>query len=234
MVAKSIEWLDNKLTPYKVKKTVDKKKSPPPAVFKEQKNKGLLMLARSAKLRGVITAHHMAFRLGPRINAAGRLGDSSLGVRLLSTESPTEILSIVAEMEDLNKKRQDIEIEIVNHSKNDIMVNSNSDRIRQVFDNLISNAIRYSERGKISIVIEDYKEEYLFFVSDTGSGINEESLSRIFERFYRTEDARTKFRKGTGLGLPIVKHIIEAHNSSINVDSVEGKGTTFSFALMKS
>ena len=114
------------------------------------------------------------------------------------------------------------------------MVNSNSDRIRQVFDNLISNAIRYSERGKISIVIEDDKEEYLFFVSDTGSGINEESLSRIFERFYRTEDARTRFRKGTGLGLPIVKHIIEAHNSSINVDSVEGKGTTFSFALMKS
>ena len=48
------------------------------------------------------------------------------------------------------------------------------------------------------------------------------------------QPTRTKFRKGTGLGLPIVKHIIEAHNSSINVDSVEGKGTTFSFALMKS
>ena len=152
--------------------------------------------------------------------------------------TPINILPIIEEIVNEAKlrikKRQDIEIEIVNHSKNDIMVNSNSDRIRQVFDNLISNAIRYSERGKISIVIEDDKEEYLFFVSDTGSGINEESLSRIFERFYRTEDARTKFRKGTGLGLPIVKHIIEAHNSSINVDSVEGKGTTFSFALMKS
>ena len=96
-------------------------------VFKAQKNKGLLMLARSAKLRGVISADHMAFRLGPRINAAGRLGDSSLGMRLLSTDNATEILSIVAEMEDLNKKRQDIENSVMTQAVEKI----GSDKDRQ-------------------------------------------------------------------------------------------------------
>ena len=90
-----------------------------------------------------------------------RIETGEMKIDLTSINILPIIEEIVNEAKLRIKKRQDIDIEIVNHSKNDIMVNSNSDRISQVFDNLISNAIRYSERGKISIVIEDDKEEYL-------------------------------------------------------------------------
>jgi single-stranded-DNA-specific exonuclease len=86
-------------------------------ILAQQKNKGLSALARSAKVRGVVSAHHLAFRVGPRINAAGRLGDSSLGARLLSSDDSVEILSIVSQMEILNKKRQEIEQRVMEQAQ---------------------------------------------------------------------------------------------------------------------
>ena len=76
-------------------------------------------------------------------------------------------------------------------------------------------------------------ERVLFSVSDNGVGINKDSNQRIFERFYRTQNARSRVKSGTGLGLSIVKHIIEAHGTSIEVESEIDKGTTFSFELKK-
>jgi single-stranded-DNA-specific exonuclease len=87
-------------------------------VLAQQKNKGLSALARSAKVRGVVSAYHLAFRIGPRINAAGRLGESSLGACLLSSDDPVDILSIVSQMETLNKKRQEIEQEVMAQAQN--------------------------------------------------------------------------------------------------------------------
>ena len=127
------------------------------------------------------------------------------------------------------KKELDISLEMNN--QNEIIVNGNLDRLRQVFDNLISNAIRYTVNGSVVMSTERNNGIIGFKVQDTGIGIDSESAERIFERFFRTNDARKIVRGGTGLGLAICKHIIEAHNSSISVESIEKEGSIFAFNL---
>ena len=124
-----------------------------------------------------------------------------------------------------------LDIKLSLGDQKEIVVYGNSDRLRQVFDNLVSNAIRYTESGNVIISAEIRDTEVKFTVSDTGMGMDSESKARIFERFFRTDDARKIVRGGTGLGLAICKHIIEAHNSSLSVDSIEKEGSTFAFSL---
>jgi two-component system phosphate regulon sensor histidine kinase PhoR len=107
-------------------------------------------------------------------------------------------------------------------------------RISQVLANLIGNAIKYNnENGNVWIKIDSLGDHYKISVKDDGFGIPPEHLSRIFERFYRVDKSRSKKQGGSGLGLAISKHIIEAHNSKIDVESLVDKGTTFSFYLPK-
>lgn len=106
-------------------------------------------------------------------------------------------------------------------------------KLRQVFVNLIQNAIKYTEHGKVEIVIEEEKKHGLIIIRDTGIGIPDEDINRIFERFYRVDKARSRAVGGTGLGLAIVKHIIEAHGSKIEVKSQLNQGSEFSFRLKK-
>ena len=100
--------------------------------------------------------------------------------------------------------------------------------------NLIDNAIKFSNNDS-TITVETTEKYRKVFVSvkDTGIGIPKESLSKIWERFYKIDASRGKDRKGTGLGLSIVKEIINAHNQNINVISTEGVGTEFIFTLDK-
>lgn len=114
-----------------------------------------------------------------------------------------------------------------------IKVKADKKRIRQVLINLIDNAIKYgnSENATIKISYYNFNDRYLTEVQDNGIGIPEEYISRIFERFYRTDQSRSRDKGGTGLGLAIVKHIIEAHHQTISVRSNQGEGTTFSFTL---
>lgn len=114
-----------------------------------------------------------------------------------------------------------------------LMVHADVEKIRQVLINLVDNAIKY---GKTNGSIEAglYKVEgkkILIEITDDGYGIAEEHRSRIFERFYRTDSARTRKVGGSGLGLSICKHIIEAHNQSIHVRSTVDVGSTFVFEL---
>jgi two-component system, OmpR family, phosphate regulon sensor histidine kinase PhoR len=106
-------------------------------------------------------------------------------------------------------------------------------KLKQALDNLITNAIKYTETGKVEITVEEEKKFGTIIIRDTGIGISEEDLSRIFERFYRVDKARSREVGGTGLGLAIVKHIIEAHGSKIFVRSKIGEGSEFSFVLKK-
>ena len=106
------------------------------------------------------------------------------------------------------------------------------DRIEQVLTNLIDNAMRHTPKGgkvKVSVVSED--RGVRIEVKDSGSGIPEEDLPFVFERFYKADKARTRGRAGTGLGLAIAKNIIDAHHGTISVRSKIGMGTTFSFFL---
>lgn len=114
-----------------------------------------------------------------------------------------------------------------------LTVFADKEKIRQVFINLVDNAIKY---GKQNGTIESsfYKVDgarILIEISDDGSGISEEHLHRIFERFYRTDLARSRKVGGSGLGLSICKHIIEAHGQSIHVRSKIDVGSTFGFTL---
>ncbi|WP_346216324.1 ATP-binding protein [Caldifermentibacillus hisashii] len=106
------------------------------------------------------------------------------------------------------------------------------DRIEQVLTNLVDNAIRHThEDGLVRIIVKDSEKGLQVEVSDNGSGIPEEDLPFVFERFYKADKARTRGRSGTGLGLAIVKNIIDAHQGTIYVKSKIGQGTTFVFVL---
>ena len=118
-------------------------------------------------------------------------------------------------------------------------------RIQQVVNNLVHNAIKFTPKGTITITafspentpksvlreIEDLPPSVVISVQDTGSGISPEDLSRIFERFYKSDRARTRGKGGTGLGLAIARHIVQVHNGRLWAESKEGKGSTFYFTL---
>ena len=118
-------------------------------------------------------------------------------------------------------------------AREDLELFGDKEKLRQVLVNLVHNAIKYTEKGKVELFVEEENKFARVNVKDTGMGIPEEHLDRIFERFFRVDKARSRSLGGTGLGLAIVKHIIEAHNSKIEVTSKEGEGSTFSFLLKK-
>jgi two-component system phosphate regulon sensor histidine kinase PhoR len=107
-------------------------------------------------------------------------------------------------------------------------------RIEQVLINLLDNALKYTARqGRIEVAAHEAGNMLTVAVSDTGIGIPPKDLPRIFERFYRVDNARSRSQGGTGLGLSIVKHIVQLHGGNVAVESIPGKGSTFSFTLKK-
>lgn len=114
----------------------------------------------------------------------------------------------------------------------DIFVDIDQDRMTQVIDNLINNAIKYSpDGGDVIIRIEDQRDSVIFSVQDQGLGISPVDIGHLFERFYRVDKARSREQGGSGLGLAIAKEVIELHGGKIWVESQEGHGSTFSFEL---
>jgi signal transduction histidine kinase len=112
-----------------------------------------------------------------------------------------------------------------------LIVFGDSDELIRLFVNLLDNAIKYTERGKISISANHNEKSVVAKVSDTGIGIPAEHISHIFDRFYRVEESRTL--RGAGLGLAIAKEIVRAHHGEIEVRSKIGQGTVFAVSLPK-
>jgi len=111
-------------------------------------------------------------------------------------------------------------------------VNADKDRLNQVLTNLISNAVKYSaESCKIIVKVTENEQNGLLIVEDNGIGIPEKDLPFIFERFYRTDQSRSRLTGGAGIGLAIVKSIVTAHGGTVTVESSEGSGSRFTIAL---
>ena len=129
----------------------------------------------------------------------------------------------------INAKGLELKIE---HNTQKTLMQADRFKLEQVFINLIDNAVKYTDAGEINITIDNDNETNLIFkISDSGSGIAEEHLPRLFERFYVVDKSRSRRMGGTGLGLSIAKHIVNLHNGTIDVESEIGKGTTFIIKL---
>ena len=160
------------------------------------------------------------------------VGDLSLD---LETFDIIEVIQNVFELLEIkaNKKKISLTFDMV--YDNPILVNADEDKIQQVLTNLIDNSIKYGEsNGTTEVSIENLiKNKVIVRITDNGEGIDAENIPRLFERFYRVDQSGSRKKSGSGLGLSIVKHIIEAHNEKIYVESELGVGSEFSFTLEK-
>jgi two-component system sensor histidine kinase ResE len=174
-----------------------------------------------------------SLRMGRLVNDLLDLARMEAGHITLNLES----ISIYEFIEKINRKFQGLARE------KDITLTSSftldepefvldADKIEQVLTNLVDNAIRHTlEGGTVEMAVQSAAGGIKVDVKDTGTGIVEEDLPFVFERFYKADKARTRGRSGTGLGLAIAKNIVDAHSGSINVHSKVNEGTTFSFFL---
>ncbi|WP_266204057.1 sensor histidine kinase [Pontibacter kalidii] len=145
------------------------------------------------------------------------------------------VVQLVHEVaEQLEQKAAEQQMTLHVETEEPVMLYADPNRIRQVLINLIDNAIKYGRKGgNVWITFDEGKRKYTITVKDDGTGIAEEHINRIFERFYRIDKSRARDNTSTGLGLSICKHIIEAHRSFIAIKSEIGKGTTLRFKLLK-
>jgi signal transduction histidine kinase len=144
-----------------------------------------------------------------------------------------DLADIARHMEDWyseKAKEKGLQLNIDQHSCKAI---GDPGKIEQVMDNLISNALKYTNKGSVDVTYRVENYEVTVTIEDTGIGISDEHLDRLFDRFYRTDKARSRDKGGTGLGLAVVKSILKGHGSDIHVESEVGEGTRFWFVLPK-
>ncbi|MBN2448456.1 MAG: HAMP domain-containing histidine kinase [Phycisphaerae bacterium] len=145
-----------------------------------------------------------------RLDLAATIGETVQLYRLMAEEKGVHLTSDIAPLH----------------------VTGNPQMLRELVGNLLANAIQYTPPdGKIHVHLSQGDHTAKLEISDTGIGIPPESLVKVFDEFYRTSQAKEVFHSGTGMGLPIVKRIAEAHNGTINVRSQVGEGTTFTLTL---
>jgi len=147
-----------------------------------------------------------------------------------------ELIKNVFELLEMKANKKNISLTLDKFYEEPVLIKADKERIRQVLTNLIVNSLKYgNEDGTTEVSVEELVEDKLIIrVTDNGEGIQKEYLPRLFERFYRVSKSRSREEGGSGLGLSIVKHIIEAHQEQIYVESIYGVGSEFSFTMDKS
>jgi two-component system, OmpR family, sensor histidine kinase ResE len=173
-----------------------------------------------------------SLRLGRLVNELldlARMESGRMQLNIEEVEIPAFAEKMIRKFQGIAKEK---EICLDATFVNDVSTHSfDIDRVEQVLTNLIDNAIRHTpHEGRVTLFVEETADGIQFQVTDTGSGIPEEDLPYVFERFYKADKARTRGR-GTGLGLAIAKNIVDAHTGDIHVTSVYGEGTTFTVFL---
>ncbi|HEX8500031.1 MAG TPA: ATP-binding protein [Pyrinomonadaceae bacterium] len=152
------------------------------------------------------------------------------GARVEARE--VELSTVVEEtFAALAAKAEALGVALLNEVPADAFVRADPRRLEQLLTNLVDNAIKFNRRGGAVTVSHERTDRDRVSVSDSGEGIPSEHLSRIFERFYRVDRARSRALGGTGLGLAIVKHLARAHGGEVRVRSTPGKGSTFTIEL---
>lgn len=129
-----------------------------------------------------------------------------------------------------------IELNYRNHIKEPVIIAADPEQLKRVINNIISNSVKYmaeGRKGKIDIDLYDESDYVHIIIADNGKGIAGKDVSHIFERFYRTDESRNSKQGGSGIGLAIVKKIVEDHKGKIWAESVEGEGTTMHLNLLK-
>ncbi|MBD0830931.1 sensor histidine kinase [Aestuariibaculum sediminum] len=160
------------------------------------------------------------------------VGDLSLNVEVFDI---VELVKNVFDMLEMKASKKKITLTFDRAYNESILVRADKERIQQVMANLVVNSIKYGRiKGTTEISIENLiKNKIIVRVTDNGEGIAKMHLPRLFERFYRVDKSGSRKEGGSGLGLSIVKHIIEAHDEKIYVESEFGVGSEFSFTLEK-
>jgi two-component system phosphate regulon sensor histidine kinase PhoR len=160
------------------------------------------------------------------------IGDANL---TLETFDIIELITNVFELLEIKAKHKNISLLLDKDYTTPIMVVADQERIQQVLTNLVVNSIKYGHKnGTTEISVENLNSSKLIVrVTDNGEGIENAHLTRLFERFYRVDKSGSREEGGSGLGLSIVKHIIEAHEEKIYVESKFAVGSEFSFTLQK-
>lgn len=146
-----------------------------------------------------------------------------------------ELIQEVFDLLEMKAKKREITLQFNKKYDIPVLVKGDVKRIEQVLINLIVNSIKYGViNGNTTVSVEPHdRQKLLMKISDNGEGIKKIHLPRLFERFYRVDQSRSREQGGSGLGLSIVKHIVEAHNEKVFVKSEFGKGSEFSFTLKK-
>ncbi len=159
----------------------------------------------------------------------GRIEQGRIEVKPVPMDLSQLSADIVKEM-SIQAKQKNLEL-IYQKPENLPQVKADPDRTRQVLINLIGNAVKYTEKGSVTVSLEPKEKEIVCQVKDTGLGMSKEGQAKLFTKFYRVKTDKTRAITGTGLGLWITKQIVEMMNGKIWMESEEGKGSTFSFSL---
>lgn len=164
------------------------------------------------------------------LNTLMDISEAETGVMNLDLES-VNVSDLIEDVADLYRYvAEDKGILVYTMASNDLYLNADPNRMRQILANLLDNAIKYTPNGgRIDIEAHQRGEKIVVLVKDNGIGIRPEELPRIWDRLYRCDQSRSQ--KGLGLGLSLVKAIVQGHKGHIEVFSEPGKGSTFSISL---
>jgi len=158
----------------------------------------------------------------------GRIEQGRIEFRPVAMDIAKLIEEVVKELQ-IQAKEKNLELRFEKHEME--QVKADPERTRQILINLIGNAIKYTVHGSVTVHLGKNEHQVIVAVEDTGMGISKEDRQKLFEKFYRVKNEKTRQITGTGLGLWITKQLVEKQGGKIWVESAEGKGSTFHFSL---
>lgn len=169
-------------------------------------------------------------RLVNQLLDLSKLEAGKMSIRATETNVIDFVKDVVLSFTPLAEKKR-ITFKL-NYDKNTILVFFDKDKMSKIINNVISNAFKFTPNGgKINVSVVKNDKSVLIKISDTGIGIPKERIDKIFDRFYQVDDTQTREQEGTGIGLALTKELIELHKGSIEVESKEGGGTTFTISI---